>query len=181
MPHLVLLHGMDATSDDQWVPSIKTQFEERGWKVDALDIPDSDNPALQHWLQHFNEQVTLTEDSVLVGHSMGCPVILSVIEVSKIKLKKAILVAGFVEPIVDAVTPILPNEYNWSQIKANCAEFVFINSDNDPYDCTDKQGRIMMDNLGGTQIIMSGEGHFGTSEFNQPYPEFPLLIKLIED
>ena len=35
-------------------------------------------------------------------------------------------------------------------------------------------------NLGGTLIIRHGEGHMGSSKFNQPYKEFPLLTKLID-
>jgi len=105
----------------------------------------------------------------------------SLLERTDVEIHKAVLVAGFIEDIGHGVAPLIQDEYGWDKIKNNCKNFVYINSDNDPYDCNDKQGRIFLDNLGGTQVIVSGEGHFGTSEFNQPYPKFPLLTKLIEN
>lgn len=58
-------------------------------------------------------------------------------------------------------------------------EIIFINSDNDPWGCDDKQGRKMFDKLGGTLIIRH-DGHMGSEKFNQPYREFPLVVKLVE-
>jgi hypothetical protein len=59
-------------------------------------------------------------------------------------------------------------------------DIIFINSDNDPWECTDIQGRIMFDHLGGTQIVLHGEGHMGSGTFKQPYKDFPLVAKLID-
>ncbi len=56
---------------------------------------------------------------------------------------------------------------------------VVINSDNDPWKCDDKQGKIMADNTGGKLIVLH-EGHMGSLKFDQPYKEFPLLIDLID-
>ena len=39
----------------------------------------------------------------------------------------------------------------------------------------------MFDTFGGTLIIRHGEGHMGSNAMNQPYKEFPLLLKLIEN
>ena len=43
----------------------------------------------------------------------------------------------------------------------------------------DKQGRKMFDNLGGT-LITNNEGHMGSDSFNQPYKEFPFLLRMVE-
>ena len=67
-----------------------------------------------------------------------------------------------------------------SYIKNHAQDFVFINSDNDPWGCNDKQGRIMFNNLGGTFIIRHDEGHMGSTTYKQPYKKFPLLLKIIE-
>lgn len=181
MNHLVLFHGMDATSRDQWLPYLKNHFEKEGWQVDAPDIPDSGDPNLERWIQYIENNITFTQDTILVGHSAGCPLIVSLLERSTVKIKKAVLVAGFIEDVGFGVGSLIQEVYDWEKIKENCQRFYFINSDNDPYNCNDTQGRIMFDKLGGIQVIMAGEGHFGTSEFNQPYPEFPFLVKLIND
>ena len=65
------------------------------------------------------------------------------------------------------------------KIKSNVKDIIFINSDNDPWGCDDKEGYYMFENIGGTLIVRHGEGHMGSNDFNQPYKEFPLLEKLI--
>lgn len=57
----------------------------------------------------------------------------------------------------------------------------YVKSDNDPWSCDDKQGKRMFDKLGGTLIVRHDEGHMGSDSFNQPYKEFPLIIKLVEN
>lgn len=181
MSQLILLHGDHATSQDNWLPYVAGEMEERGWDVISPDIPDSDDLDLDRWVDFLASEVTLTPDTVLVGHSSACPVIITLLERSKVTVKKAVLVAGFIEDIGFGVDPILQDSYDWKKIKKKCAEFVFINSDNDPYNCDDTQGRLMFDTLGGIQVIVSDAMHFGTDEYDDVCEEFPLLVKLIED
>jgi len=75
--------------------------------------------------------------------------------------------------------PILQEKYDWEKIRQNVQDIIFINSDNDPWGCDDKEGYHMFKNLGGTLIIRHGEGHMGSDKFNQPYKEFPLLERLL--
>jgi len=76
---------------------------------------------------------------------------------------------------------MLQKSYDWKKIGNNATNFVFINSDNDPWGCSDQQGREMFDKLGGIHIVKHGEGHMGSNMFKQPYKKFPLLIQLVED
>ena len=115
----------------------------------------------------------------MVGHSAGCPLILSLLENISVRIRQAILVAGCVTPLGKGTDGMLQRVYNWERISQRAGEFYFINSDNDPWGCDDRQGRIMLDHLGGTLIIRQGEGHMGSDAFHQPYREFPLLKKLI--
>lgn len=131
--------------------------------------------------------VKLDKESVLIGHSAGCPLILSILENINIHINKVILVAGFARQT--KFTPpkgqkiekqlILQDKYNWNKIKRNVKNLIFINSDNDPWGCNDKEGMYMWKYLGGTLILREGEGHMGSDSFNQPYKKFPLLEKLL--
>lgn len=118
----------------------------------------------------------------MIGHSAGCPLALSILENIDVRIKQAIFVSGYAREIVDPPKPepILQKTYDWGKIKGNVADIIFINSDNVPWGCNDVEGRYMLDNLGGTLIIKKGEGHMGSDTFNQPYKEFPFLIKLID-
>lgn len=123
-----------------------------------------------------------TEETIIIAHSAGCPLALAVLENLNVKIKQAILVAGFSTPLPGDAggNAALQKSYNWKKIKKNVSDIVFINSDNDPWKCDDKQGRAMWEKLDGTLIIKSGEGHMGSNKFNQPYKTFPLIIKLID-
>lgn len=74
----------------------------------------------------------------------------------------------------------MKSSYDWNKIKNNAKKYITINSDNDPWGCDDKEGRKIYEKVGGMQIVLHGEGHMGSDSFNQPYKEFPLLVKLIE-
>jgi predicted alpha/beta hydrolase family esterase len=115
----------------------------------------------------------------LIGHSAGATLILGLLERIESPIKKAILVSGFHR--YDENFKILQPDYNWEKIKNNCRKILFLNSDNDPFGCDDTEGREMFDKLGGIQIIFHGEGHMGSSSYNQPYKEFPFLLSLCED
>ena len=150
-----------------------------GYQVSIPELPDTDNPDLAKWLPRALQE-KFDGETVLIGHSSGCPLILSILENIKVKVKKAILVAGFWRPLPDGPTKILQGNYDWEKIKRNCEEFIFINSDNDPWGCNDKQGMEIWKKLGGRLILWHGEGHMGSDTFKQPYKEFPFLIKLLD-
>ena len=78
------------------------------------------------------------------------------------------------------MTKILQKKYDWEKIKAHCQEFIFINSDNDPWGADDKQGKEMWEKLGGRLVLWQGEGHMGSMKYNQPYLEFPFLVSLVD-
>ena len=122
------------------------------------------------------------EESILIGHSAGSPLVLSVLENINTQIHKAILVAGYARPKGEKkdAEHILQKKYNWEEIKNNVKDLIFINSDNDPWGCDHKEGLYMWEHLGGTLILREGEGHMGTETYNQPYTKFPLLEKLLE-
>lgn len=178
MTKILILHGMGSSPDNYWHPWIKKELTEKGYTVSAPQLPNTDEAKLSEWLPFILENENIDEDTILISHSAGGPLILSILENLDFKIKQAILVSGFVDY---PKTPTLQDSYNWEKIKKNCNEFIFINSDNDPWGCDDKQGRKMFDKLGGTLIIKQGEGHMGSNHFGQPYKEFPFLLKLIKD
>lgn len=179
MKNAILLHGNNCSPKSYWFPYLKEKMEKKGYEVWVPQLPYADKPNIKNWLPFVLKQGKFTSETVLIGHSSGAPTILSILENINIKIKKAILVAGFTTQLGKNPDPILQNKYNWKKIKNHCKDFVFINSDNDPWGCDDKQGRKMFDKLSGMLIILH-EGHMGSDSFKQPYKEFPLLEKLLE-
>lgn len=178
MKNAIIFHGKGGTPESYWHPWLKCELEDNGYKVWVPQLPDKDEPDLKTWLLFALKNGQFDCETVLIGHSAGCPLILSILEKIEIKIAKAIMVAGFIESLTGEVMPILQEKYDWEKIKSHCGEFIFINSDNDPWGCDDRQGKKMADSLGGKLIVLH-EGHMGSERFNQPYKEFPFLRNLI--
>ncbi|MES2059858.1 MAG: alpha/beta hydrolase [Patescibacteria group bacterium] len=180
MKNAIILHGTGDKNTDFWFPYIKTKLEEKGFEVWLPQLPNAETPNLKDWLSFVLENGKFNEETVLIGHSAGAQLILSILEKLQTPIAKAILVSGYAKAL--RATPEdekNTEDFNWEEIKGKAERFVFINSDNDPWTCDDKQGRSMLDHLGGIQIIPKGEGHMGSATHNQTYKEFPLLANLI--
>jgi predicted alpha/beta hydrolase family esterase len=182
MKNAIILHGTSCRPDSFWQPSIKKFLEKRGYEVWVPALPNPDTPDLKLQLPFVLQHGKFNEDTIMIGHSAGGPLILSILEKINTKIRKVVLVAGYARPKGKERQPelILQDKYDWKKISSNVEEIVFINSDNDPWGCDHKEGMYMFEHLGGTLIIRHGEGHMGSDSFNQPYKEFPLLEKLLE-
>ncbi len=179
MKTVIIFHGTGGSPDSYWIPYIKQNLEQRGYEVIAPQLPNTDNPNLKDSLEAAL-RLPYDYDTILIGHSSGAALILSVLEHIDVKIKQAVLVAGFFQPLNPPEPELMVQDsYDWEKIKSRCGKLIFINSDNDPWGCTDKVGEAMKEKLGGELIVPKGEGHMGSTTFNQPYREFPLLLELI--
>ena len=176
MKNVIIIHGTGSNSQSYWHPYIKQELEKKGVKVSIPELPNSSYPDVNVIVPYILDTQCFDENTILIGHSSGCPLILSILELIDSRVKKVILVAGFMDTLN---SPALKESYDFKKIKENCEEFIFINSVNDPWGCDDTQGRRMFNKLGGT-LIINNEGHMGSGKFNQEYREFSLLLKLIE-
>ncbi|MFZ1655103.1 MAG: alpha/beta hydrolase [Candidatus Moraniibacteriota bacterium] len=165
--------------DAFWFSYLKDELEKFGYEVWLPQLPNDEHPNLKEWIPFILSGGTFTEETVLIGHSAGAQVILSILENIDIKIKKALLVSGHAKLLREDAGGKNEKEPNWDVIKAHAEEFIFINSDNDPWGCDATQGKILADNLGG-RLIIRHDGHMGSTTYNQPYTEFPLLIELIK-
>ncbi len=182
MKNVVILHGTGETPEYMWLPWVKGKLEEKGYAVSIPSLPDTDNPLLASWLPVALRE-TFTPETILLGHSAGACLELSVLENITIKIKQAILVAGYARRKGEEkeADKMVQKSYDWKKIAQHVDDLIFINSDNDPWGCNDVEGRYMLDNIGkGKLIIPKGEAHMGSVRFNQPYNEFPFLLKLID-
>lgn len=173
----IIFHGSGGSPNSYWIPYIKHNLEACGYDVIVPQLPNT----------NIEESLTAVInlhydcDTILVGHSSGCPLILSVLENINVKVKKAVLVAGYFESLnPPEPEPMVQEQYDWQKIKAHSDTFIFIHSDNDPWGCTDTLGKRMQDKLGGQLVVLPGEGHMGSTTYNQPYKEFPFLLDLIK-
>ncbi|MDO8574826.1 MAG: alpha/beta hydrolase [bacterium] len=179
MKNAIILHGTGTRPNEFWFPYLKKELEVRGYNVWLPQLPNAEKPNIHDWLPFILKNGKFSNDTIIIGHSKGSQIILSILENINKKVKQVILVSGYAKLIPKDRKSEKLGKPNWEKIKKHSQNFVFINSDNDPWGCDDKQGKIMFDNLGGTLIIRH-EGHMGSTTYKQPYKKFPLLLKIIE-
>ena len=179
MKNAIIFHGTDDTPERYWYKWLGNELENDGYKVEIPYNPTINKEPIDTFLPKVLRQHTFDNNTLLVGHSAGGPLILSILEHIDVQIAKAVLVAGYcTHPDDQMEDPVLQESYNWNKIKQNVKEIVYINSVNDPWNCNDEQGRIMFDHIGGTQVIVN-DGHFGSVPKKQVYDTFPLLRNLV--
>src|SRR5687767_7911443 len=95
MKNAIILHGTGTKANEFWFPWLKENLEKRGYQVWLPQLPNDDYPNLKEWLPFILENGKFSEETVLIGHSAGSQVILSVLENLEASVKQAILVSGY--------------------------------------------------------------------------------------
>ena len=95
----IILHGTKTKPNEFWFPWLKKVLEEKGFEVWLPELPRADKPNRQDWLPFILENGKFTKDTVIVGHSAGAQIIPSVLEKLDVKIKQAILVAGYAKAL----------------------------------------------------------------------------------
>ncbi len=180
MKNAVILHGTGTHNNMFWFPYVKKALEAKGYNPWLPQMPNVDHPNLEEWLPFVLNGMKFSTETILIGHSAGAQLILSILEKIDVQVRQSILVSGYARPLRPTAQSEEEGHCDWDAIKSHCKQFVFINSDNDPWGCDDSQGKILLENLGGILVIPKGEGHMGSTTYDQPYIEFPLLVKLLD-
>jgi uncharacterized protein len=170
----IIFHGTGGHPSHVWYGWLGERLAARGYQVDLPHYPSLNVEPVATFLPQVLAGHSFGPETVLVGHSGGAALILALLE--HVEVAQAVLVAGYSTPPNDSVEPVLRDSYDWGLIKSHVRSLYFVNSWVDPYGCDAAQGRVMLDHLGGTQIVRN-EGHFG--DWNQDYPTFDLLDVLI--
>lgn len=182
MKNALILHGRNCTPDMFWYKWLGSELEKAGYEVNIPLLPENTSADRKVWVPFIKQALDFNPESIVVAVSASCAITLEVIENLDTRIFRLALVAGFITPLRGEKThPAIKEHYNWKKIRKNIQELYIINSDVDPIGATWDKGKEIFDKLGGTQIIMHDQGHFGSIRFNQPYKKFPLLKRLIID
>lgn len=171
MKKVYMIHGWNFSPEDNWYPWLKTELENRGFKVEAFDMPDSENPKIENWVRYLEENIKdIDEETYFIGHSIGCQTIMRFLEKlhKHKKIGGCIFVVGWFNLTKEAyedeedeklMNPWMTTHIDFSRILDHCNNFLAIFSKDDPYVyVTDSE--IFREKLGAKIVITDGREHF---------------------
>lgn len=173
----IILHGGRPKEDTRqeldeevgWFFWLQKQLEKQGIGVEVPLMPKQNQPVYSEWKEIF-DKFSVTENSVLVGHSAGCAFLVRWLGETKRKIKKLILVAP--AKTLEPENQNMQDIYEFfidSSISERVDEVTIIVSDDD-MPRIQRSAEIYEKELGAEKIVLSGKGHFlksqtGTDEF----------------
>ena len=181
--NVILVHGAYGNPEENWFPWISEKLEDLGHEVVAPEFPTPDNQSLENWSEILDEyKEYFDRETIVVGHSLGCAFLLSVIEKLDEPIKAAFFVSGFVgrlnNPKFDEINKTFTEkEFDWNLIRKNCKKFVVFHSDNDPYVPLEKS-KELSGNLKCRCSLIYGAGHFNEKA---GYKKFERLLEEIKE
>lgn len=183
MKHTIFIfHGTEGHPQENWFPWLKARLEEKGHQVLVPQFPTPPIvPAqIDEWFEVLKlYESSLTEATLLVGHSLGGIFTLRILE----KLTHPVQATFFigtpvgVQPIknYDRDSSFSGFDFNWQKIKANAGSSTVFQSDDDPYVGL-KNGEKLAEELGVQLSFVPNAGHFNAKA---GYTEFPVLLDKI--
>ncbi len=113
-PNFVILHGFTGKADQNFIPWLKKSLEKKGFKVQAPQLPNTDNPKEDEQVEYVLNNCTLDKNTVLVGHSLGGTVAMKVLEKLDTSISELLLVAPAVEPKFSNKKRIFWDNFNFT-------------------------------------------------------------------
>ncbi len=183
MANFLILHGTDASPDSNWFMWLKGALIGAGHKVWLPQLPDADKPSTETYTKFLlsNKGFEFNDETIIIGHSSGAVEILNLLQhlPKDTKIKGAILVGVFTDNLGwDTLNDLFVEPLDFKFIKAHCASFQFIHSDNDPH-CPLEHAEFLAKQTEGELYVFEGQGHFNT-ELSPDYKKFPEILEAIE-
>lgn len=179
MTNIFIFHGVNENDQENWYPWLRQELESRGYQVFIPNFPTPEGQTLENWLANFSQYKSqLTEESIVIGHSLGTLFGLSIIE--SYTVKAFISTAGFGElpgNKFDSGMATFTKNFDWEKVKNNAKTFLVLHGDNDPYVRTETAEKLAK-SLNTKAIFIHNGGHFDGVD---GYTKFPFLLeKIIE-
>ncbi len=162
MKKVFIIHGWSGSPDSSWFPWLKDELSAQNISAEVLHMPNMDFPKMDEWVNYLHTKIdTPSEETFLVGHSLGCMAIMRYAESLKEgeKIGGMLLVSGFSRSIgIPYLDSFFETPLNYEKVAHVVTHKTFINSDDDPY-VPLEEGKLLEEKLNGTLIILNNVGH----------------------
>ncbi len=186
MKRAIIVHGWDFNPNMNWYPWLKEELEKKGYRVIVPSMPETSEPKIKNWISHLKKTIgKLDENTLLIGHSMGCQTIMRYLEGSDYDKKvNVIFVAGWFklnnlegEEVESIAKPWLDTPINFNKIKSKINSIIVLLSSNEPYNCLKENGKTFKEKLGAKVLTLKNKGHFTEEDNIKKLPEILQFIK----
>ena len=173
MKKYYIIHGWDGSPEEPLHRWLKRELEQRGHKVVVPEMPETETPHIESWVQKAEQIIEPNEDAVLIGHSIGCQTILryiSSLEEGK-EVGDVILLAPWTNLKMDVIeeegeeSVSIAREWIDSPIDFEKAkkhvrgDVVAIFSNDDPV-VPLSESQVFSKNMNAEVVVEKGKGHF---------------------
>lgn len=176
-----IIHGWYGSPKGDWIPWLSGELKRKGYEVTAPEMPNTDNPKINPWVNKLKEVVGKLEKSdVLIGHSIACQTIFRYLEglEDDKKVEKVILIAPWMklanlsgEEEWEIAKPWLETPIDFSKVKPKSELFIALFSDNDQWVPLEENVKIFREKLDPKIVISKNKGHFDESNGIKEIPE----------
>jgi len=166
----IIIHGWDGNPNKGWFVWLGKELTKKGFKVIKPIMPNPAVPKIKPWVKKLSELAKNSdENTIIIGHSIGCQTIMRYLETSKAKKVGQVL---FVAPwltLTDAAVdeteskeiakPWLETKIDFKKVKSNMKTSTAIFSTSDPF-VSIKNADKFKRTLGSKIIIQKNKGHY---------------------
>jgi len=168
--NVILVHGLLGHPKNAWFPWLIGELESRGFEVNSLKMPNPAAPVRTAWVKTLKEAIVDPSQTILVGHSLGCPTILNAVaDFPDGSFPHAVLVAGFGRAFNKALTLWFPAPLDFDAIRPKARRWTVIHSTNDVL-VPHAEGEWLAKQLG-AKLITKNNGHFRFRDGARDLPE----------
>ena len=175
----VIVHGYTASPKKNWFPWLKSELENLGAFVHVPAMPEPLSPDPLKWQQKLQSlPFDIDENTIFIGHSLGCVTALQFIDSQNQAVAGYILVSGFDEEqqTLPELRSHTTSPLNYASLIGVADKRVSIISSND--EIVSPQSSKALAELLKTQVIFEqNAGHFLDRE---GYTKFPTLLETIK-
>lgn len=178
--NIIMIHGYEGNPENHWFPYIQTEMEKHGVDVFAPEMPKEHT--VEAWLEKLKEiSEKVNENTILIGHSLGCPAILHLLATLSKPVFGAIFIAPFGKVFggktkEDEECNRFVQTISWKQARKNAGNvkiFVGIDDDVVPLDVSIHFASMLKESV----RLIENAGHFCADDGFETFPELLEYLK----
>ncbi len=180
---IYLIYGWGGSPEEPMHKWIGEKAKEKDFDFIAPQMPNPEEPKISVGLNKIKEIVdNLDEQTIFIGHSVGCQAVLRYLEtLENKKIGKIILIAPWMklneqtieeegEGVKEIAKPWMETPIDFEKVKKICSKVICIFSNNDPYVPLSEEN-FFKEKLNAKTIILKNRGHFDSSSGIKSFPE----------